>query len=105
MKQNIIFFILFGILQILSPTNGLKILGLFPHPGHSHFFVFQPVMRALADAGHDVTIVSHFPEKNPPKNYKDLPLTGIHELTSGIDLKVRFLAFIYLYGILNKLSI
>ncbi|XP_070065012.1 uncharacterized protein [Drosophila virilis] len=65
----------------------LKVLGLFPHPGVSHFHFFQPIMHALAEAGHDVSVVSHFPAKNPPIRYKDFPLTGTEKLTNSVDLK------------------
>lgn len=70
------------------PTNGLKILGLFPHPGTSHFQVFHPIMRGLATAGHDVTVVSRFPDKNPLPNYKDFELTGLEVYKDVVDLKV-----------------
>lgn len=75
-------------LFLIGSSNGLRILGLFPHPGASHFHFFHPVMRGLAEAGHDVTVVSYFPDKNPPKNYKDLPLKGLDLLTNAVDLVV-----------------
>ncbi|KAH8378116.1 hypothetical protein KR093_009383, partial [Drosophila rubida] len=65
----------------------LKVLGLFPHPGVSHFHFFQPIMHALAEVGHDVNVISHFPSKNPPIRYKDFPLTGMDKLTNTVDLK------------------
>lgn len=65
-----------------------RILGLFPHPGASHFHFFQPVMKALADKGHEVTVVSHFPNKIPIPNYKDEPLVGLKSLTNAVDLNV-----------------
>lgn len=71
-----------------SPTDSLRVLGLFPHPGISHFHYFQPIMRGIAEAGHNVTVVSHFPDKNPHKNYKDLTLTGLDLLTNAVDLAV-----------------
>lgn len=73
---------------VLVPyINGYKILGLFPHPASSHFNVFQPILRRLAENGHEVTVVSHFPDPSPPKNYKDLTLPG-DTLTNGISLQV-----------------
>lgn len=45
-------------------------------------------MKALAAAGHDVTVVSLFPEQNTPPNYKSLTLTGLEEFAGGIDLGV-----------------
>ncbi|XP_013149077.1 PREDICTED: UDP-glucuronosyltransferase 2B37-like [Papilio polytes] len=53
-----------------------RILGLFPHIGKSHFMVFEPLLRALAERGQHVTTVSFFPLKNPPANYTDVVLEG-----------------------------
>lgn len=74
-------------------ATSYKILGLFPHPGLSHFNVFQPILRGLADAGHEVTVISHFPEKNPPENYKDMPLDSTTTLVSSVDLEVCFIFY------------
>ena len=68
MKSILIFI---AILTLGQPSNGHRILGLFPHPGFSHFNFFQPIMQALAEAGHEVTVVSQFPNKEPHENYKD----------------------------------
>ena len=65
-----------------------RILGLFPHQAVSHFHFFEPVMRALADAGHDVTVVSHFPSKTSTQNYRDEPLIGLEPLTNSVNLEV-----------------
>lgn len=73
-----------------SPTtNSHRILGLFPHPGISHFQFFHPVMKALANAGHEVTVVSHFPSKEPIENYRDESLTGKQDLKNFVNLDVR----------------
>lgn len=77
-------------LSFLSSSKSLKILGLFPHPGISHFHFFHPILRELADVGHDLTIVSHFPDKNAPQNYKDLPLTATPLLTDSVNLEVKW---------------
>lgn len=45
-------------------------------------------MRGLAEAGHDVTVVSHFPDKNPPANYTDLTFSKTETFTNSIDLAV-----------------
>ncbi|XP_067632107.1 UDP-glycosyltransferase UGT5-like isoform X2 [Eurosta solidaginis] len=65
----------------------LKILGLFPHPGISHFKFFHPIMRGLAEKGHDVTVISHFPDKAPPIKYRDIPLSNQPTLSNSVDLK------------------
>lgn len=76
--------------QIFLAANALRVLGLFPHPGSSHFQVFHPVMRSVAAAGHDVTVISYFPDKNPLPKYNDLRLTGLEVLKDVVDLKVSF---------------
>lgn len=74
MKSFVIFI---AILVLGQSSNGHRILGLFPHPGFSHFHFFQPIMTALAEAGHDVTVVSHFPNKEPHENYHDELLNNV----------------------------
>lgn len=76
------------LLSSVKSASSLKVLGLFPHPGVSHFHFFHPIMRGLAEAGHDVTVVSHFPDKNAPPNYKDLKLSDTNLLMNSVDLEV-----------------
>lgn len=77
------------LLFVCCSTDGHRILGLFPHEGISHFHFFHPVMKALAEAGHEVTVVSHFPSKDKLKNYKDEPLKGKQEgLKNVVSLDV-----------------
>ncbi|XP_055609266.1 UDP-glycosyltransferase UGT5-like [Uranotaenia lowii] len=68
---------------LLLGTSGLgeaaKILGVLPSGGTSHHFVGISYLRLLAKAGHDVTVLSSFPEKNPPPNWRDIELTGLKE--------------------------
>lgn len=76
-------------IAMIDSANGLRVLGLFPHPGNSHFDFFRPILRGLAETGHSITVISHFPEKHPPKNYKDKPLSGLDVLTNTVNLSVR----------------
>lgn len=64
---------------LCTSANGYKFLGIFPHTGKSHFDVFEPVMRALAEKGHEVTVISHFPQKEQLKRYTDISLAGTAE--------------------------
>ncbi|KAF2881521.1 hypothetical protein ILUMI_24655 [Ignelater luminosus] len=71
-----------------TTINGYKILGLFPHPGKSHFDAFRPLLKALAEKGHEVTVISYFPQKNPMKNYKDIDINGelkLHTHAVNVD--------------------
>lgn len=77
------FFFLFG--------NCLKILGLFFHPVKSHFDVYEPLLKALASRGHEVTVISHFPQKKTVPGYRDISVRqnilvdviNIQELPTG----------------------
>lgn len=81
-------FLLMLLITTSTSVQSLRILGIFPHPGLSHFHFFHPIMRALADAGHDVVVVGHFPDKNSPDNYEDLRLPMTDMLMNSVDLEV-----------------
>ncbi|XP_058820278.1 UDP-glycosyltransferase UGT5-like [Topomyia yanbarensis] len=101
--------IVFWCVAVLTFTCGhvqsYKILGLFPHPAISHFHFFEPVLKGLAAAGHEVTVVSHFPNAKPPPNYIDLPLTGMELMTNSVSFELfeyrpafsHFMEFFMLY--------
>lgn len=93
----------FGCITIASSYN---ILGLFPHPGISHFHFFHPIMRGLAEAGHNVTVISHFPDKNPIANYTDLLLPPVDLFVNIVDLKAiekrRFYTPVHTFFSLHK---
>lgn len=75
--------------QILYSVDGMKVLGIFPHPGASHFRVFHSVMKGLAAAGHDVSVISHFPENEYISNYRNLQLSGLPILKDVVDMEVK----------------
>ncbi|KAL3267332.1 hypothetical protein HHI36_011463 [Cryptolaemus montrouzieri] len=58
-----------------------KILAVFPMHGISHYRAGVSLIKILAKAGHDVTLVSLIGEKEPPKDYKDIILHGIYNET------------------------
>lgn len=57
-------------------TDGYKILGVFPHRGKSHFDVFKPLLKALAEKGHELTVISHFPLEASVRGYLDVPFNA-----------------------------
>lgn len=60
---------------VLVPLcDSYNILVVFPHFGKSHFLLYEPVLRQLAFSGHNVTVVSYFPQMKPLRNYRDVPL-------------------------------
>ncbi|RZC41856.1 UDPGT and/or Glyco tran 28 C domain containing protein [Asbolus verrucosus] len=88
MKGAVLLLVLF-----ISSSNvqGAKILGIFPVAAPSHYILGNSLMRGLAERGHDVTIISPFVEKNPPKNgtYKDIVLTGFVEEHKSLVKKMN----------------
>ncbi|XP_058453405.1 UDP-glucosyltransferase 2-like [Malaya genurostris] len=75
-------------ISVGQPGSTHRILGLFPHPGISHFKVFHPIMRGLAQAGHQVTVVSYFPNLDEPlPNYSEYSFEGQQILTNAFSLE------------------
>ncbi|XP_031829088.2 UDP-glucosyltransferase 2 [Nomia melanderi] len=64
----------FSILACCYFGNGLRILGLFPLNGKSHWAMGQQLFLALAKRGHQVDVITHFLMKNPPPNYNQLSI-------------------------------
>ncbi|KAJ3642494.1 hypothetical protein Zmor_025267 [Zophobas morio] len=59
-----------------------KILGVFSASGRSHYILDSALMKALAEKGHDVTVISAHGEKEPPKTkgtYRSIVVTEILE--------------------------
>lgn len=80
-----------------SSTNAARILGIFPTTAPSHYNLGNALMMGLAEAGHNVTMISPFEEKSPPKegSYRDIVLTGFSEISSECFLSVMyFLSFL-----------
>lgn len=70
-------------------THAYKILCLFPHVAKSHFLMAEALMQGLAAKGHQVTMISHFPQKTPIPNYRDISLVGsMPEFVSQLSLDV-----------------
>ncbi|KAL0829204.1 hypothetical protein ABMA28_004040 [Loxostege sticticalis] len=88
MRYHLLTFIL-PLLALAYSTNAIKILGIFPYDGKSHFIVIKVLLQELARRGHDVTVISHFPEDNPPKNYHDISLYIPKETTDSVEDATR----------------
>nr|CAI5816849.1 unnamed protein product [Callosobruchus analis] len=69
------------ILHVLCFVQCYKILVVFPMAAPSHYILGEAIARGLLEAGHDVTMVTSFAMKNPPKNgkYRDVLMTGFAE--------------------------
>jgi len=66
-----------------------KILALFPYVGKSHHDVYAPYLKKLAARGHDVTVVSHFPQEQPVSNITDISIKGSVPIASTHVLTIK----------------
>lgn len=68
-------------LTIIGGNQGARILGVFPFFARSHYILGSTLMKGFAEAGHDVTMISPFKEKNPPKggNWTEILVDNIFE--------------------------
>ncbi|XP_055628473.1 UDP-glycosyltransferase UGT5-like [Toxorhynchites rutilus septentrionalis] len=65
---------------VLSDSvQSAKILGVFPTSSRSHYIVGSALMKALAKKGHQVTVISPFPQKKPLENYRDITTIEVLE--------------------------
>ncbi|XP_034232816.1 UDP-glucuronosyltransferase 2B30-like isoform X2 [Thrips palmi] len=75
------------LLAVAAPLDGVlaaRILGVFPHSGKTHFLVFEPLLKELAARGHELVVLSHFPQKRPPARWTDVSLEGTQVNLAGL---------------------
>ncbi|XP_066252664.1 uncharacterized protein [Euwallacea similis] len=62
---SMLFFSLFCASVLCGVSNGARILGVFLTPSYSHQIMFQPIWKELSLRGHQVTVYTPFPLKDP----------------------------------------
>ncbi|CAH1160293.1 unnamed protein product [Phaedon cochleariae] len=75
--------LLFTLLLISTSCHGLNILVILPHVGKSHQLVFEPLLKQLALRGHNLTVITRFPQKKTTANWRDINI-GDNEVTTEI---------------------
>uniref|UniRef100_A0A182NHH7 Uncharacterized protein n=1 Tax=Anopheles dirus TaxID=7168 RepID=A0A182NHH7_9DIPT len=60
------------LLMVIGHADSAKIVCVFPTASKSHVLGVQALLKELAHRGHEVTMVSAFPLKKPPNNYRDV---------------------------------
>ncbi|XP_059612720.1 UDP-glycosyltransferase UGT5-like [Phlebotomus argentipes] len=61
-----------GVVLIAQNASGYNILGVFPTPGRSHYILGSSLMKGLAQAGHNVTIVAAYKQEIPVENMREI---------------------------------
>lgn len=75
---------IFFLCVIISNVSSYKILGVFHLPCRSHHIVGNALMKGLARAGHEVTIITAFKEKDTIENYEEIYLeNSLQEAMKG----------------------
>ncbi|XP_017775529.1 PREDICTED: UDP-glucuronosyltransferase 2B10-like isoform X2 [Nicrophorus vespilloides] len=64
--------------------DAARILGVFPIPSHSHQIVFFPIMKELANRGHEVVVITTDPVKEEIKNFKQIDVSYAYEIWNNI---------------------
>lgn len=68
--------------------SGLRILGVFPLNGRSHWMMAESIMVALTKRGHQVDVITHFPMKKTPSNYTEINIAGsLEAVQNNMDAK------------------
>lgn len=65
---------LFILSAFVTFCETLNILVVFPHFGKSHFSIYENLFKTLASRGHNLTVISYFPQVYPVRNYRDVAL-------------------------------
>lgn len=62
---------------LIAEIKCSRILVVYPCPSQSHLVNGKVLFKALAERGHNVTVISNFPLDSPMENYRDIyiPLT------------------------------
>lgn len=89
-------FVLLTVMSLCLSSEGYRILAVFPHTGKSHHIMFEPLLRTLAEKGHELSVVSHYPLENPPPTYRDVSVAGSMHLNVHI---CDFDDFLFLSGV------
>ncbi|PSN46987.1 hypothetical protein C0J52_17341 [Blattella germanica] len=87
---------------LAGTTEAARILALFQFNGKSHFVMFEALLKGLAAKGHDVVVVSHFPQKNPVQNYTDISVEealteAVNSFTLDFALNFRYYNLLYFF--------
>ncbi|CAD6995923.1 UDP-glucuronosyltransferase 2A3 [Ceratitis capitata] len=76
--------------SFFESLNGAKILAIFPFSGRSQYICAENYLKALAARGHNVTVISAFPQAKPLQNFNDVPIVFESHDWSDIILDGNF---------------
>nr|AEW43142.1 UDP-glycosyltransferase UGT47A2 [Helicoverpa armigera] len=69
-------------------ARAARLLAVLPTNTKSHHAMYGRLLEALARRDHQLTVVTHFPMKNPPPNVQQISLAGtIPEITNNLTVQ------------------
>ncbi|XP_022114873.2 UDP-glucosyltransferase 2 [Pieris rapae] len=69
----------------VSAAHTARILAVLPTNTKSHYAMYGRIIDALVSRQHHLTVISHFPRKDPPVNLEEISLAGtIPEITNNL---------------------
>lgn len=75
--------LLLTVLAFDQHAASYRILGAFPLPGRSHWTMVEQLMLELARRGHQVDVITHFMQKKPVPNYREISIEGTTPLATN----------------------
>ncbi|XP_050441002.1 UDP-glycosyltransferase UGT4-like isoform X2 [Adelges cooleyi] len=91
---TLLFLVLFLCTGSIETSN---ILVFTPSPWKSHIVSFHPLFLELANRGHNVTVVTKYPMKNPPPNYNQVVVTYEFDFSKTSNILMRELPVTYMF--------
>lgn len=67
------------LVSCFSLARAYKILGIFPFGSKSHYTIGEATMKALNEAGHEVTMISFYELKKPLANYNQIRIEDLNK--------------------------
>ncbi|XP_049939934.1 UDP-glucosyltransferase 2-like isoform X3 [Schistocerca serialis cubense] len=65
---------IFLLTGVITQCQGANILSVMSVPSKSHMVFLSPLLHELAQRGHNLTVISPFPQSPPVKNIRDIKL-------------------------------
>ncbi|XP_017775521.1 PREDICTED: UDP-glucuronosyltransferase 2B33-like [Nicrophorus vespilloides] len=69
-----------------SLGDAARILGIFPTPSYSHQIVYLPIMKELANRGHEVVIITTNPMEGEIQNLKQIDVSYAYKVSKKLNV-------------------
>ncbi|KAL3270068.1 hypothetical protein HHI36_009126 [Cryptolaemus montrouzieri] len=90
MARTCVLFLCFLCIFIGTVQNA-KILAVFPMHSHSHFTLGFNLLQEMASRGHEISLISPYPQKKPIKNLRDISVASIKPALDEIKKNLHHL--------------